>query len=127
VARKKRAPGGLQVVSSNERAQITIKFPPILEHDVANTVSAIVSAATLDGKSPAGTIDWQTTARLVLDALGVADVDEVLALVADEREEQQARREEMAAMVAQNANPQMAEAVKALREAIQRVHERMAA
>lgn len=127
VARKKRAPGGMQIVGSTEQANITIKFPPILEHDVSNTVSAIVSAATLDGKSPAGTIDWRTTARLVLEALGVVDIDEILALVADEREEQQARREEMAAAVTQSVNPQMAEAVKALREAIQRVHERMAA
>lgn len=131
VAKSRRAANGGLRIAGVQKAQITIKFPPILEHDVAATVQAIVMGATLDGKASAGTIDWRTTARLILQALDVQDVDEVLAVLEDEREEQAAAKEEqaanMAATVAQNANPQMAEAVKALREAIQRVHERMAA
>lgn len=132
VAKSKRAAnGGLRLANAPEKAKITIKFPPILEHDVAQTVQAIVAAATLDGKSPAGTIDWKTTARLVLEALGVADIEEVLALVADEREEMQAAKEEqaaaMAAQVAQNASPAMKAAVETLREALKALHERMAA
>jgi hypothetical protein len=55
-----------------------IEFPPLLEHDVTETVSAIISAATLDGKASAGTMDDETLIRLLLGALGVQDADGVL-------------------------------------------------
>jgi hypothetical protein len=60
---------------------IDIDFPPILEHDTAGRIDAIVSAATLDGKTPAGTIDPKSLARMLLTALGEDDVDAMLALL----------------------------------------------
>lgn len=57
---------------------VTVEFPPILEHDQNATIASIVSAATLDGKALAGTIDLKLTARLLLQALGIQDVDELL-------------------------------------------------
>lgn len=58
---------------------IDISFPPILEHSITESVGAIVSAATLDGKAPAGTIpDTKMLSRMLLTALGAQDVDELL-------------------------------------------------
>ncbi len=58
---------------------IDITFPSILEHSITESVQAIVSAATLDGKAPAGTIpDTKMLARMLLTALGEQDVDETL-------------------------------------------------
>lgn len=55
--------------------QINIGFPGILERDTNAHVDAIVKAATLDGKPQAGTMSNKTTARLLLTALGVEDID----------------------------------------------------
>lgn len=57
---------------------IDIDFPPIVSGDLLARVQAVVSAATLDGKSPAGTLDLITVARMMLIALGEDDVDEIL-------------------------------------------------
>lgn len=70
--------GGIEIVMKAD-AQIDVQFPALLEHDVAATVIAIVSAATLDGKTLAGTIEPELTARMLLTALGEDDVDELLA------------------------------------------------
>lgn len=58
---------------------IAVAFPPILEHDVGSTVHAIATAATLDGHPTAGTFDLELTTRLLLEALGVDDIDEIMA------------------------------------------------
>ncbi|MEW6223182.1 MAG: hypothetical protein AB1627_00995 [Chloroflexota bacterium] len=57
---------------------IDVTFPDILERDIVARVEAIVNAATLDGKPPAGTIDPRTAVTLLLQALGMVDVDEIL-------------------------------------------------
>lgn len=57
---------------------IDIDFPPVLGSDVLERVQAIVAGATLDGKSPAGTLDPVTVTRLLLVALGEDDVDEII-------------------------------------------------
>lgn len=57
---------------------IEVSFPDILEKDVAAKVTAIVSAATLDGKTPANTVDLKTITRMLLVALGENDADELL-------------------------------------------------
>lgn len=59
-------------------ATVTVTFPPILEHDVAASVEAIVKAATLGGSQIASVIDPQTVSRELLTALGVADIDAVM-------------------------------------------------
>lgn len=53
-------------------ANVHISFPPILEHDVAATTTAITQAAQLD------VLDDRTLAKLMLQALGEQNVDEIL-------------------------------------------------
>jgi hypothetical protein len=64
-------------------------------------VDALVKAATLDGKAPAGTMDPRTLVRLLLTALGVQNVDEIVDLVAPEGGE--SLMDQMAAARAQMA------------------------
>lgn len=57
---------------------VDIAYPPILEHDILTTVNSIVNAITLGGKAPAGTIEPKLAVRLLLEALGVNNIDEIL-------------------------------------------------
>lgn len=59
-------------------ATVHVVWAPLLEHDVSETVKAIVTAATLDGKQEARTIGVRTRTRLLLTALGVKEIDELL-------------------------------------------------
>jgi len=60
-------------------AQVAVDFPPILEHDPDDAIGAIVSAATLDGNAPAGTIpDMKTLSRMLLIALDAENVDQLI-------------------------------------------------
>lgn len=117
------------------KAEATVQFPPLLEHDVAEQVGAIVKAATLDGKSPAGTMDEETLVRLLLTALGVEDVRTVLDALAksepspqpsptgrgsQEPEGQEADEEQPQAAQAESL---MVEAVRELRDAVRRIVE----
>lgn len=54
---------------------ILVDFPSLTEHDVEQMVQAIREATTLDGQAPAGTLDLRLATRLLLNALGVEDVD----------------------------------------------------
>jgi hypothetical protein len=65
-------------LAANLGGAITVSFPPILEHDVDAAVKAISTAATLDGKVLAGTIDLPAVARMMLNALGEDDIDAIL-------------------------------------------------
>jgi hypothetical protein len=65
-------------VEAQTKEKIDIDWPPLLEHDIKAAVDAIISATTLDGKRPAGTIDLTTSVRLMLTALGYDDIDEEL-------------------------------------------------
>jgi hypothetical protein len=59
---------------------ISVEFPPILEHSVLEQTQAIISAMTLDGKQPV--LDspemMELALKLMFQALGVQDADEVL-------------------------------------------------
>lgn len=69
-------------------SSIDVTFPEILESDIGDRIKAIISAATLDGKSLSGTLDTETTIRLLLAALGINDdVDELIAKAVAEKEE----------------------------------------
>lgn len=57
---------------------INVTFPSILERDPKDRIAAIVSAATLDSKTKAGTLPDKTLVQLLLDALDVDDADEIL-------------------------------------------------
>lgn len=59
---------------------LDINFPPILERDSAGRVTAVISAATLDGKSRWGGMTDKYLVKLLHQALGAdEDLDEVLA------------------------------------------------
>lgn len=55
-----------------------VEFPPIVQHDVNLSVSAIVDAATLKGQTPAGTLDRRETVKQLLTVLGTDDIDEAM-------------------------------------------------
>ena len=84
----------------SEQPIISADFPPILEHDVAEQMAAIVSGATLNGNATAGTIDRETLARLVLQALAVDNIEEVIARLQVEWDEMDAAEEDRAAAMA---------------------------
>lgn len=58
---------------------VSIEFPPLVQHDIPAQVAAVVQAATLGMAGQlAGTIDLVTLSRVLLTTLGVPNVDEVL-------------------------------------------------
>lgn len=81
-------------IEEMEAQMATVTFPPVVEHDLASYVEAVTMAATLDGKELSPLADFETFARLLLEALGVSNVDEVLKRI---MEEQEKREEEKAA------------------------------
>lgn len=66
--------------ASGAMPKIKVSFPPILEHDVAETVKATVAAMTLDGKKIAKLFHGaeREMARLLFQALGVDDATDIL-------------------------------------------------
>jgi hypothetical protein len=58
---------------------VAVVFPPVVTDGVAQTVTAIVQAATLGGAPLAGTIELPALAAMLMSALGVKDSDEILA------------------------------------------------
>lgn len=65
-------------------AHVEVEFPSILDRNVLERVQAVVQAATLDNKVPAGTIPMETVSRLLLVALGIDDPGEEIAKLEDE-------------------------------------------
>lgn len=57
---------------------VYIRFPDITQHEIKDKVAAVVSAATLDGKTLAGTLDIKTTTRMLLEALEQDNIDETM-------------------------------------------------
>jgi len=96
--------------------RVNVTFPDILEKDAKEKVSAIVSAATLDGKTPAGTLDLKRITRMLLLALGEENVDEILEDLFPDDEEGEGRNKEEE----QEIETMMVDAVRELREAVAR-------
>ena len=57
---------------------VEITFPSILEHDLTETIDGIVKAATLGGQETAGTIPMGVVQRMLMDTLGVDNIDQAL-------------------------------------------------
>jgi hypothetical protein len=57
---------------------VTISFPPILEHDIDASMSALVRGITLDGKTPVVVPDMRQVAAMVFKLLEVEDASDVL-------------------------------------------------
>lgn len=127
------ANGRLRVVGGKqaEAIPIDVAFPPILEHDIAEQMGAIVAGATLNGSPSASTIDDETLSRLILSALNVPNINDVLDLVAKQREENAARAEEIAAQTADTQpvakDAQVAESLRDLVSAMDRLKGKLAA
>lgn len=102
--------GSLPMGLAEDDWHLDIDFPPILEQDTDKTISAIVTAATLNGSTLAGTMDLPTVSRLLLTALGEDDVDEILAELFPEGWEQEPQGTE--------AQESFVEAVRTLRGAV---------
>lgn len=105
---------------------IDVMFPSILEKDVLARVEAIIKAATLDGKTPAGNIDLKTVTRMLLVALGEDDVDELLEQLfpegAEPSEEPDDEDDDDEAPAAESKSERLLGAAAAeLREAIARI------
>jgi hypothetical protein len=58
-------------------SMLDIDFPPILEHDIQTAVQSVVTALTLNGQD-IRLLDEPQGTRLLLNALGVDDVDEIM-------------------------------------------------
>jgi hypothetical protein len=76
-ARMTRGFGALRI-SADVDTTVDVSFPEILEHDVGETVKAIVSAATLDGKTTAHTVPNEALSRKLMEELGYENVDELI-------------------------------------------------
>ncbi len=57
---------------------ISIDFPNILQQDILTVIQALVSGATLDGKTPTVIPDMKFLAKTVLNQFGLNDVDELV-------------------------------------------------
>lgn len=57
---------------------VDVDFPPIVEHDLIQYVTALKTAATLDGATPNVITDNRLLARMFLSVLGENDIDEIL-------------------------------------------------
>ena len=106
-----REPDGDQVIERvvwNEGVDpnIVISFPPVIEHDIKETIGALVDAQTLSGRSEGDGIPLETAVHQMLVALGLEDVDAVMDLWREDQAERAARAEQMAAQMAQaSPNP----------------------
>ncbi|MTI82593.1 MAG: hypothetical protein FH756_01580 [Firmicutes bacterium] len=106
--------------------RVNVTFPDILEKDVAEKVKAIVSAATLDGKQPAGTMDLKMVTRMLLLTLGEENVDEILERLFPDDEEESSQGEGNQD-TEEAIEGMMVEAVQELREAVKKLAESEAA
>ena len=83
--------GEIEDVSTNFAS---CSFPPIVEHDLKDYVSAVVAATTLEGDAVADTTHVETMARLLLQAFGIKDVNPIVAEIVANRAEMEAQRQE---------------------------------
>jgi len=100
---------------------IDVMFSDILEKDVEARVKAVVSAATLDGKPLAGTLELEHVARLMLVALGEQNIEETLEKQFPEGEEPSLTVPDQPAEKKPSVEDLMIAAVEELREAVKRV------
>lgn len=69
---------GVITLAGEEGRLINVKFPDILERDTLARVETIIKASTLDGKQLSNLIEAKVVARLMLEALGEKDIDEMI-------------------------------------------------
>jgi hypothetical protein len=96
-------------VISELDTEVEVSFPPVLEHDIGEMVKAIVTAATLDGKSDAGTIPRERLSRALGNALQFEQVEKMIGELTDE---QKSELDQIVAQVNQKRD-ELAQAAKA--------------
>jgi hypothetical protein len=91
---------------------VNVVFPPLVEEDVKSMVEAVVNAATLAGNPLAGTLDAEYTTKRLLTVLGETDIEDVMAKLFPEPEEEGAEVQAVSTAVAdlQGAIEALAEA-----------------
>lgn len=67
-----------ELVYDDGPPKIVVDFPSVIEIDTEAKIRAITQGATLDGKTPTIIPDYKMIARMVLTALGEADIDETI-------------------------------------------------
>jgi len=98
-------------------ADISVDFPPLVEDDQKAQIDAIISAATLDGKTMAGTLDLPYVAEKLLRVLGETSIEEAMERMFPDGKEQ--TDEESAVATLPSAVNELQQAVEALAEAQQ--------
>lgn len=83
-------PDGNSIVMLREEPSLEVVFPPILEREAKDVVSALVSAATLDGKSNADTFPREELSKMLMQAVGVENIEQALKDLPEEDPEAQA-------------------------------------
>jgi hypothetical protein len=68
----------LNIIVPSFDSTVEVTFPPILEDDKAANINAIVAAATLQGKANAEVLPPELVSKMLLESLGVEDVDATL-------------------------------------------------
>uniref|UniRef100_A0A6H1Z835 Putative portal protein n=1 Tax=viral metagenome TaxID=1070528 RepID=A0A6H1Z835_9ZZZZ len=90
---------------------VRVEFPSLVEHDVGASVGALVDAATLRGQMMAGTLDREYLTRKLLVALGETSVEEVMAELFPEGEEESPEAVAEVRAIAESLRAKMAEFV----------------
>lgn len=70
--------GSNSYVEPKVDATVKVAFPPILQEDTLDMVKAIIAAATLEGKTEAGTIPPELLSKMLMETLEVEDIKEAL-------------------------------------------------
>lgn len=82
--------GSNSYVDPGVDSEVKVAFPPILQEDTLDMVKAIIAAATLEGKTEAGTLPPEQVSKMLMETLEVEDIDSVLSeLDATERRDLQ--------------------------------------
>lgn len=79
---------GLSVCIPAINPEVKVAFPPILEEDPIDNVKALVAAATLEGRPEAGTIPSELLSQLLLEAVGVEDIEEAMGKLSSEEHQE---------------------------------------
>lgn len=66
------------LLAQDVNTNVEITFPPVLEADLKEQIGAIVSAATLDGKTEAATLPREMISQMLMERLGVDNIEEAL-------------------------------------------------
>ena len=79
-------------------ANVDILFPAVIEHDIRESINAIVDAQTFAGRGEGVGIPLETAVSSILNELGLDNTDEIMDMW---RDEQEARNEQAAQMADQ--------------------------